>query len=236
MTPGHRGLSDAQRAELWQRWKAGNTLTEIGRALGKLPASIFGVVVGNGGYAPSSRARSERSLSLSEREEISRGLTKGLSLRRIAAAIGRAASTVSREVAANGGKAAYRAADADSKACSRALRPKTPKLREHVKLQRAVASKLSLDSSPEQIAGWLRRAFPNRGDMNVSHETIYKSLFIQARGVLKKELIDHLRSRRIARRSIKSTTKGQARGQIVGVGRDSAARLAHVVEVQTRIT
>ena len=88
MTPGHRGLSDAQRAELWQRWKAGNTLTEIGRALGKLPASIFGVVVGNGGYAPSSRARSERSLSLSEREEISRGLTKGLSLRRIAAAIG----------------------------------------------------------------------------------------------------------------------------------------------------
>ena len=211
-----RGLTGAQKRELWQRWKQGQSLSDIGRALGKHAASIYGIVRANGGFVPMARCRSERSLAVAEREEISRGLSAGLSLRCIALGLGRTPSTVSREVTCNGGRRRYRAAKADSKAWSQARRPKLTKLSEEVGLQSVVAEKLGLEWSPEQIAGWLRREYPNEASMQVSHETIYKSLFIQARGVLKKELIGHLRTRRSVRRSSKSSTAGQQRGQIVG--------------------
>ena len=216
MARRRRGLTWAQRAELWARWKEGQSLSDIGRALGKHAASIYSVVTAGGGFPPAPRKRSERVLSLAEREEISLGLSAGLSLRQIASSQGRSPSTVSREVKANGGRASYRASSADTQAWTLALRPKAPKLKKDAWLRNLVAKKLSLDWSPEQIAGWLRRKFPNEGDRRVSHETIYRSLFIQARGILKKELISHLRSRRSARRSSKSSTAGQQRGQIVG--------------------
>jgi IS30 family transposase len=154
-------------------------------------------------------------LTLSEREEISRGLATGRSTRLIAGRIGRSPSTVSREVVRNGGPRQYRAAQAERDAWDRALRPKRCRLATHGRLRRLVATKLALDWSPEQISGWLEQRYPGDETLRVSHETIYRSLFIQARGVLKKELLGHLRSRRMMRRSKKSTTGGQSRGQIV---------------------
>ena len=150
-----------------------------------------------------------------EREEISRGLARGASLRLIAAGLGRAASTVSRELRRNGGSERYRAASADRRAWDRALRPKPCKLAMHEPLRRIVAGKLAQNWSPEQIAGWLRRTYPDDEAYRVSHETIYRSLFVQARGVLKKELQAHLRSQRAIRRSRHATAKGDQRGRIV---------------------
>jgi IS30 family transposase len=213
---GRPGLSAAQKAELWHRWKNGQSLSDIGRALGKHAGSIHGVVSSNGGIAPAARRRSRLALTLAEREEISRGMAANSSIRQIAAMIGRAPSTVSREIARHGGRNKYRASDADSQAWDQARRPKQCRLTMHESLQRVVANKLSLDWSPEQIAGWLKLGFPDDKSMRVSHETIYRSLFIQARGVLKKELISHLRSRRMMRRGKTSTTEGQPRGQIIG--------------------
>lgn len=212
---GRRGLSAAQKAELWQRWKQGQSLSDIGRALGKHAGSIHGVVSSNGGFAPAVRRRSRWSLTLAEREEISRGMAKHLSIRQIAASVGRAPSTVSREITRHGGLCAYRAAVADARAWERAWRPKPCRLATSPALQRIVASKLQGDWSPEQIAGWLKREFPDQDTMRVSHETIYRSLYIQARGVLKKELLRHLRSRRRMRRSLHASTEGQPRGQII---------------------
>jgi len=212
---GRRGLSAAQKAELWQRWKQGQSLSDIGRALGKHAGSIHGVVSSNGGFAPAVRRRSRWSLTLAEREEISRGMAKQLSIRQIAASLGRAPSTVSREITRHGGLCAYRAAVADAQAWERARRPKPCRLATSPALQRIVASKLQGDWSPEQIAGWLKRAFPDQDTMRVSHETIYRSLYIQARGVLKQELLRHLRSRRRMRRSLHASTEGQPRGQII---------------------
>jgi IS30 family transposase len=169
----------------------------------------------HGGIAPAIRRRSQRSLTLAEREEISRGIACGLSIREIARGLQRAASTVSREVARHGGRPVYRASEADHQAWKLALRPKTCLLAKHRKLRLIVASKLILDWSPEQISGWLKRRYPNNESMRVSHETIYRSLFIQARGVLKKELMQHLRSRRQIRRSVHAKAAGQSRGQIV---------------------
>ena len=133
----------------------------------------------------------------------------------MASSIGRSPSTISREIAHNGGRDQYRAAEADAKAWDKACRPKRCKLLQHPRLQRIVATKLGIEWSPEQISGWLKRTFPQDESLHVSHETIYRSLFIQARGVLKKELIRHLRSRRIMRRSKHASTAGQPRGQIV---------------------
>jgi len=168
-----------------------------------------------GGIAPTLGRRSLRALSLAQREEISRGLSKGASLRDIAARIDRAPSTVSREVRRNGGRRWYRASKAEAQALRRSRRPKSYKLEHHHRLRRFVAGKLLLQWSPEQISGWLRRRFADDERMNISHETIYRSLFIQARGVLKKELQQHLRSRRVMRRSRKANASGQQRGQIV---------------------
>jgi len=213
---GRPGLSAGQKAELWRRWKNGQSLSDIGRALGKHAGSVHGVVASNGGIAPLARCRSRLALNLAEREEISRGLAVSASMRQIAITIGRAPSTVSREIARNGGRNKYRAYEADSQAWEQARRPKQCRLGMNHNLQNVVATKLSLDWSPEQIAGWLKLGFPDDKSMRVSHETIYRSLFIQARGVLKKELISHLRSRRMMRRGKTSTTEGQPRGQIIG--------------------
>jgi IS30 family transposase len=210
-----RGLSAEEKGELWQRWQRGQSLSEIGRALGKHAGSIHGVLSSNGGIAPAARRRSPRVLSGEEREEISRGLSAGLSARQIAAQLDRAPSTVCREISRNGGESRYRATVADSQAWERARRPKICKLAAVRRLQQVVAEKLCLDWSPEQISGWLKHTFPDDECMQVSHETIYRSLFIQARGVLKKELMSHLRSRRKMRRSKKASTAGQQRGQIV---------------------
>lgn len=212
---GRPGLSASQKAELWQRWKSGQSLSEIGRALGKHAGSVHGVLSTNGGIVPVVRRRSRLALTLAEREEISRGIATDTSIRQIAHGIGRSPSTVSREIARHGGRKRYRASEADSRAWEQARRPKPCRLAVHDRLQRIVAKKLSLDWSPEQIAGWLKQAFPDGESMRVSHETIYRSLFIEARGVLKKELIGHLRSKRVMRRSKNASTDGQPRGQIV---------------------
>lgn len=212
---GRPGLSASEKAELWRRWKEGQTLSEIGRALGKHAGSIHGVLSLNGGILPAKRKRSRLALTLLEREEISRGIAAGHSIRQIATMIDRAPSTVSREIRRHGGVSKYRAAEADWAAWDRARRPKLCRLATNVKLQRIVAKKLSLDWAPEQVAGWLKVKYPDDAEMRVSHETIYRSLFIQARGVLKRELISHLRSKRTMRRSKHSRTKGQVRGQII---------------------
>lgn len=210
-----RRLSPGQKTELWNRWKNGQSLSEIGAALGRHLSSIFGVVAREGGIVPAGRRRSPQALTLSEREEISRGIVAGAPTAQIAAAIGRSRSSVDREIARNGGRAGYRAAEAESQAWDRARRPKPCLLARHGRLQRVVASKLQLNWSPEQISGWLKTQFADDGTMRISHETIYRSLFLQARGVLKRELIGHLRSRRVMRHAKKATKKGQARGQIV---------------------
>ena len=212
---GRPGLSAVQKADLWQRWKQGQSLSEIGRALGKHAGSIHGVVSSNGGFIPAVRRRSRRALTSAEREEISRGLAVDRSIRQIAARLGRAPSTVSREIARCGGMHTYRATAADAQAWAHARRPKPCRLAAHPMLQYLVATKLKCEWSPEQIAGWLKLEFPDQGTMRVSHETMYRSLFIQARGVLKRELIGHLRSRRRMRRAKCASTAGQPRGQII---------------------
>jgi IS30 family transposase len=216
MTRGRRGkLSAAQRAELWSRWKSGQSLNEIGRALGKDHVVIQFLLARHGGIVPAARRRSLRSLTLAEREDISRGIACGLSIRDIAKGLQRAVSTVSREVARHGGRPQYRASEADHQAWESALRPKVCLLAIHGKLQKIVAGKLILDWSPEQISGWLKNQYPQDESMRLSHETIYRSLFIQARGVLKKELIQHLRTKRRIRRSRLSRVSGHRSGQIV---------------------
>lgn len=212
---GRSGLSTAQKAELWARWKEGESLSDIGRALGKHAASVFGVVRRYGGIAPAARHRRPQALTLAERETISRGLAAGLSLRQIASELARAPSTVSREVARNGGVTRYRATDADERAWDHARRPKRCKLACNRRLRQIVARQLQQHWSPEQIAGWLRRTYAEHPSLQVSHETIYRSLFVQSRGVLKTELVKHLRSGRLMRHSVRATTAGQPRGQII---------------------
>ena len=208
-------LSEQQRADMWRRWKAGQSLHEIGRAFSKDHVSIQFMLAQHGGIAPAARQRSALTLTLAERENISRGIACGSSIREIARRLQRAVSTVSREVARHGGRPLYRATDADQHAWDSALRPKRCLLALHVKLQEIVAGKLMLDWSPEQVSGWLKSEYPEDESMRVSHETIYRSLFIQARGVLKKELIQHLRFKRRIRRSRHARDSGHHKGQIV---------------------
>jgi len=216
MAQGKRDrLSTEQRIDMWRRWKSGESLHEIGRAFGKGHGSIRFLLTQRGGIVPDARRRSLRTLTLAEREDISRGIASGLSIREIANGLQRAVSTVSREVARHGGRPLYRANEADHQAWESALRPKVCLLAIDEKLRTIVASKLILDWSPEQVSKWLKVHYPSNESMRVSHETIYRSLFIQARGVLKKELIQHLRSKRLIRRSRHSRADGQSRGQIV---------------------
>lgn len=210
-----RGLTAAQRTELWERWRRGESQTEIGVALGKTWSSIAYVLKQHGGIYRPPRYRNPSCLSLSEREAISRGLAAGSSLSEIARQLHRAPSTISREVQRNGGPEHYRAAEADTATWERAARPKPCKLSQQPDLRRIVAEKLQRAWSPQQIAGWLKRQYPRDESMQVSHETIYRSLFVQGRGVLKRELMQHLRSRRVMRRAKALTHKGRGQGQIV---------------------
>ena len=215
MKPGKRfGLSAIEKSDIWRRWKAGETLHEIGRAFDKPHTSIRCLLLPRGGIPPAIRRRSRLALTRSEREDISRGIASRSSIRDIAKGLQRAASTVSREVARHGGRPEYRAHEADDQAWESALRPKKCLLALHRRLREIVASKLILEWSPEQISGWLKTEYPQDERMRVSHETIYRSLFIQARGVLKKELMDHLRTKRRMRRSQHSRIFQDSRGQI----------------------
>ena len=201
-----------QRTELWERWRQGQCVADIARGLERRNKSgVYRVLAMNGGIRPSPRRRSVIALTLEEREEISRGIAAGTSIRAIAARLRRAPSTVSREVNRNGGRGTYRASDADSSAWGRAHRPKPCRLATHPALRLVVAQKLALEWSPEQISGWLKRTHPRNKGLQVSHETIYRSLFVQTRGVLKKELIAHLRTGR----NIRSPKGGTAK---VGLG------------------
>src|ERR1700693_1770634 len=208
-------LSEQQRNEMWSRWKAGQSLHEVGRAFGKAHGVIHFMLAQHGGIAPAARRRSPQTLTLAEREEISRGIASGGSIREIPKTLHRAVPPVSPEVARHGGRPLYRATDADQQAWDSALRPKRCLLALHVKLQEIVAGKLMLEGSPEQVCGWLKSEYPEDESMRVSHETIYRSLFIQARGVLKKELIQHLRFQRRIRRSRHARDSGHRMGQIV---------------------
>jgi IS30 family transposase len=208
-------LTPAEKTEIWRRWKCGQSQHEIGRVFGRPHPTIRKLLLPCGGIAPTARRRSRLALTLAEREDISRGIASDSSIREIARLLKRSASTVSREVARHGGRPAYRAHDADRRAWVSALRPKRCFLAGNHRLRDVVASKLILDWSPEQISGWLKTRYPNNESMHVSHETIYRSLFIQARGVLKKELMDHLRSKRRMRRSRHASEHGHSRGQIV---------------------
>ncbi len=206
--------SAAQRSEIWDRWQAGEPMTSIGRRFDRESSSVFSVISPSGGIRPPARRRARKALSLTEREEISRGLSRQCSLRLIARQLGRSVSTISREVSRNGGSDRYRASRSDQAAWDRALRPKLCKLACRPFLSRTVSIKLRQQWSPEQIAGWLKRTYPGELQNQVSHETIYRSLFIQARGVLKKELLEHLRAKRTIRRSKHASLKRNGLGQI----------------------
>jgi IS30 family transposase len=206
--------SDAQKAMMWDRWRQGESLHDIAQSFDRHHTSIRGILAQTGGFRPPQRVRSSRSLSLSDREEISRGVVAGCSMRSIAVSLGRAPSTVSREIRRNGGLVYYRASSADQAAWDQARRPKPCKLVRNRTLARIVAQKLKLLWSPEQIAGWLKCTYPDDESYQVSHETIYRSLFIQSRGALKKELMQHLRRTRAMRRSRSHTQKTDNHGRI----------------------
>lgn len=206
--------SETQKAMMWERWKQGESLHQIAQLFDRHHSSIRGILAETGGIRPAQRYRSPVALTLAEREEISRSLAAGHSIRFIAGLLKRAPSTVSREVNRNGGLEGYRASQADQSAWDRAKRPKRCKLADNPTLARIVAGKLQLQWSPEQIAGWLKRAYAGNEGYCVSHETIYRSLFIQARGALKKELLEHLRRTRAMRRSRHHTQKTDNHGRI----------------------
>ncbi|OAN99181.1 integrase [Sphingomonadales bacterium EhC05] len=207
-------FTDDQKREIWDRWQRGESMSSIGRGFDRGSSSIYPLLVRTGGIRPPTRKRSRLALTLAEREEISRGLTSCLSMRSIARRLGRSPSTVSREVKRNGGTSRYRAARSDQSAWDRTKRPKLCKLACNLSLCQMVSRKLQRHWSPEQIAGWLKRKYPDEGHNHVSHETIYRSLYVQARGVLKKELLSHLRAKRTIRRSRHASLKRDGLGQI----------------------
>ena len=208
MTRRHRiHYTEEQKSLMWDRWQKGESLEQIAQLFDRHHPSIERILKETGGIRPLPRRRSRLALTLAEREEISRAVILGHSIRSIALSLGRAPSTISREIKRNGGRSQYRASLADEAAWEHAHRPKRCKLVENPVLARIVASRLQLEWSPQQIAGWLKHAFPNDENYQVSHETIYRSLFIQARGALKKELLQHLRRKRAMRRSRHHTQK-----------------------------
>jgi IS30 family transposase len=206
--------TESQKALMWERWQKGESLQHIAQLFDRNHSSIQGILAESGGIKPAPRCRSRLALTLAEREEISRSIATGQSIRSMAARLGRAPSTISREITRNGGQECYRASQADRAAWDRAHRPKTCRLVQNRTLAHIVAGKLRLLWSPEQIAGWLKRTYPDDETNQVSHETIYRSLFIQARGALKKELLQHLRRTRAMRRSRHHTQKTDDHGRI----------------------
>ena len=207
------GLSAAEQDEVWARWRQGESLRLIARRLGKRGPSVRAFVLQTGGVQQHPPRRAQRCLSMAEREEISRGVAAGEPCRQIAARLGRAPSTVSRELARNGGRHRYRAQAADAAAFRRAQRPKPAKLVVEPRLRAVVEAKLALRWSPQQIAGWLPLAYPQDPVMRVSHETIYLSLFVQSRGALRRELQRCLRTGR-AMRYPRAKRLPQGRGQL----------------------
>jgi len=207
--------SESQRAQMWERWRAGDPLEQISQMFDRHHSSVQRILGETGGIRPPERRRGPRALTIAEREEISRAMVGGRSMRSIARSLGRAPSTISREIQRNGGLEWYRASAAEQFAWDRALRPKACKLVKNPALAHIVAEKLQRQWSPEQIAGWLKRTYPDNEQLHVSHETIYRTLYIQARGALKKELVEHLRRTRIMRRSRHHTQKTEDRGRIV---------------------
>jgi IS30 family transposase len=207
--------TESQKAMMWERWQKGDSLQQIAQLFNRNHSSIERILAETGGIRPVPRCRSRLALTLAEREEISRAVAAGESIRSIAAALGRSPSTISREINRNVGYACYRAAQAEQAAWERARRPKSCKLVVNRALARIVAARLRLRWSPEQIAGWLKHAHPDNERFQVSHETIYRSLFIQTRGALKKELLAHLRRTRIMRRSRHHTQKSDNHGRIL---------------------
>jgi IS30 family transposase len=206
--------TESQKALMWERWQKGESLQQIAQLFDRNHSSIQPILAATGGIRPAPRCRSRLALTLAEREEISRAVVAGHSIRSIAAQLGRAPSTISREIKRNGGQECYRASQADQSAWDRGRRPKTGKLAQNRALARIVAGKLQLQWSPEQVAGWLKRTYPDDTSRQVSHETIYRSLFIQARGALKKKLVEHLRRSRVMRRSRHHTMKTDHHGRI----------------------
>jgi IS30 family transposase len=209
-----RGYTEAQREEMWERWSRGESMKAIGRVFGKEGGSVYGQLAPYGGIRPRPRCRSPLALTLAEREEISRGVAAGRSMRSISRQLGRAASTVSREIRRNGGGSVYRANEAEERAWGRARRPRRCRFVCCPRLRRLVEEKLREHWAPEQIAGWLRRTHPQDESCYVSHETIYRGLFVQPGGGLSKGLTLHLLSRRSIRRSRHATRKGHGKGQI----------------------
>lgn len=207
--------TESQKALMWAHWRRGDSLQQIAQLFDRNHSSIQRILAQTGGIRPPIRKRSRLALTMAEREEISRSLVAGHSIRLIALQLGRAPSTVSREISRNGGLHHYRASYADQAAWDRACRPKVCKLVQAPQLAQLVARRLQMQWSPEQIAGWLQRTYPNEPSYHVSHETIYRSLFIQARGALKKELLEHLRRTRAMRRSRHHTQKTDNHGQIL---------------------
>ena len=207
-------FTSEQKSEIWDRWQLGESMSSIGRVFDRESSSIYPLLSRTGGIRPPVRKRSRLALTPVEREIISRGVAACHSIRAIAKELCRPASTVSREISRNGGCDQYRAVDAENQAWVRAMRPKLCKLATNKPLQRVISNKLTIHWSPEQIAGWLKRKYPNEEHNQVSHETIYRSLFVQARGVLKKELMQHLRSKRTIRRSRHASLKRDGLGQI----------------------
>jgi IS30 family transposase len=207
--------TEPQKALMWDRWQKGDSLQQIAQLFDRYHSSIENILAKTGGIRPAPRHRSRLALTLAEREEISRAVAAGQSIRCIATSLGRAPSTISREINRNGGLEAYRANRADQAAWDRTRRPKICKLVKNRTLAHIVAGKLRMLWAPEQIAGWLKCAYPGREDYQVSHETIYRSLYIQARGALKKELVEHLRRPRVMRRSRHHTQKGGNQGKIL---------------------
>ncbi len=213
---GRPGLPSAKRQQVWEMWKAGDSLSVIAQTVGSPAGSIFSILLPFGGIYQAPQRRRVAALSMDDREEISRGMAAEESFRSIGRRIGRPASTISREVARNHGVGRYRAVDADDRAWRRAKRPKACRLAQQPTLCTYVAERLRENWSPEQIAGALRKVNPTGGTMRVSHETIYRSLYIDSRGVLARELRAHLRSGRPMRRSVHNTVTGQWRSQIKG--------------------
>jgi IS30 family transposase len=207
--------TESQKAIMWERWRKGESLQHIAQLFDRNHSSIQQILAETGGIQPAQRHRSRLALTLSEREEISRSVAAGQSIRSVARRLGRAPSTISREIVRNGDQECYRASLADQAAWDRGRRPKTCKLVQNRALAHIVAGMLQWQWSPEQIAGWLKRTYPGDENYQVSHETIYRSLYIQARGVLKKELLQHLRRTRAMRRSRHHTQKTGDHGRII---------------------
>jgi IS30 family transposase len=206
--------TESQKALMWERWQKGESLQQIAQLFDRNHSSVQRILAERGGIRPPPRCRAKVALTLAEREEISRAMVAGHSMRSVATRLGRAPSTISREVNRNGGRGWYRASGADQAAWDQARRPKTCKLAENRRLANIVAGKLQGLWAPQQIAGWLKRTYPEDENYHVSHETIYRSLYIQARGVLKKELLQHLRRTRAMRRSRHYTQKTETHGRI----------------------